>query len=235
MERILRVMRPHRDQIVIKESGMHAVEDYLMSRYQMYWQVYFHPVTRGSEILLRKILERVSWLYKQGFSFTFMLDPLPKLIENTLTEADYQKLDESFLQLAFSEWVKEDDWILSDLCDRFLNRRLFKYITIKPEDEVDMLGIREYIHSKGLDPDYYVELDTLSDLPYDVYRPGVPGKLPILLRSEDGVFTEISTVSPIIQSICGTQFGMKHIYFPDDLVPISKSELKHFVVEQMSF
>lgn len=57
MERILRVMRPHRDQIVIKESGMHAVEDYLMSRYQMYWQVYFHPVTRGSEILLRKIFE----------------------------------------------------------------------------------------------------------------------------------------------------------------------------------
>ncbi|MDA4896073.1 HD domain-containing protein, partial [Streptomyces sp. MS2A] len=38
MERILRVMRPREDQIVIKQSGMHAVEDYIMSRYQMYWQ-----------------------------------------------------------------------------------------------------------------------------------------------------------------------------------------------------
>src|SRR5699024_5645959 len=37
MARILRVMRPLDDQIVIKSSGMHAVEDYIMSRYQMYW------------------------------------------------------------------------------------------------------------------------------------------------------------------------------------------------------
>src|SRR5699024_5072406 len=41
MERILRVMRPIDDQVVIKSTGMHAVEDYIMSRYQMYWQVYF--------------------------------------------------------------------------------------------------------------------------------------------------------------------------------------------------
>ena len=46
LERILRVLRPHQGRIVVKESGMHAVEDYLMSRYQMYWQVYFHPVTQ---------------------------------------------------------------------------------------------------------------------------------------------------------------------------------------------
>src|SRR5699024_4811550 len=46
MERILRVMRPTQEQIVIKSTGMHAVEDYILSRYQMYWQVYFHPVIR---------------------------------------------------------------------------------------------------------------------------------------------------------------------------------------------
>ena len=36
LERILRMMRPHKGNIVVKESGMHAVEHYLMSRYQMY-------------------------------------------------------------------------------------------------------------------------------------------------------------------------------------------------------
>src|SRR5699024_6197688 len=51
MERILRVMRPTKDQVVIKSTGMHAVEDYIMSRYQMYWQVYFHPVTRSAEVI----------------------------------------------------------------------------------------------------------------------------------------------------------------------------------------
>lgn len=51
MERILRLMRPSKDEVLIKESGMHAVENFIMSRYQMYWQIYFHPVSRGGSIV----------------------------------------------------------------------------------------------------------------------------------------------------------------------------------------
>lgn len=69
MERILRVMRPMEDQAVIKESGMHAVEDYIMSRYQMYWQVYFHPVTRSAEVILTKILHRAKELFHSDYLF----------------------------------------------------------------------------------------------------------------------------------------------------------------------
>ncbi|MDS9201576.1 hypothetical protein RLM19_00630, partial [Streptococcus pneumoniae] len=69
MERILRVMRPLDDQVVIKSSGMHAVEDYIMSRYQMYWQVYFHPVARSAEVILRKILQRAKELSESGYEF----------------------------------------------------------------------------------------------------------------------------------------------------------------------
>lgn len=72
MERILRVMRPREDQIVIKQSGMHAVEDYIMSRYQMYWQVYFHPVTRSAEVILTKILHRAKQLHEEGYIFTML-------------------------------------------------------------------------------------------------------------------------------------------------------------------
>ena len=69
MERILRVMRPEEDQVVIKSSGMHAVEDYIMSRYQMYWQVYFHPVSRSAEVILTKILHRAKYLNETGYDF----------------------------------------------------------------------------------------------------------------------------------------------------------------------
>src|SRR5699024_9939138 len=64
IDRLLRVMIPTQDEILIKETGMHAVEDYLMSRYQMYWQVYFHPVSRGGEVLLTLIFRRAKELYK---------------------------------------------------------------------------------------------------------------------------------------------------------------------------
>ncbi len=69
MERILRVMRPAEEQAVIKYSGMHAVEDYIMSRYQMYWQVYFHPVSRSAEVILTKILHRAKHLHEDGYIF----------------------------------------------------------------------------------------------------------------------------------------------------------------------
>lgn len=41
LTRILRVIQPVGDGIAFSSSGMHAVEDYLVSRYQMYMQVYF--------------------------------------------------------------------------------------------------------------------------------------------------------------------------------------------------
>lgn len=66
IDRILRMLRPYNGRIVVKESGMHAIEDYLMSRYQMYWQVYFHPVTRSSEIILRQIFRRAKELFQEG-------------------------------------------------------------------------------------------------------------------------------------------------------------------------
>ena len=48
---------------------MHAVEDYIMSRYQMYWQVYFHPVSRSAEVILTKIFHRAKYLFETGYEF----------------------------------------------------------------------------------------------------------------------------------------------------------------------
>jgi uncharacterized protein len=89
MERILRVMRPREDQVVIKYSGMHAVEDYIMSRYQMYWQVYFHPVTRSAEVILSKILHRAKALYENNYSF--QADPVHfySIFKGDVTVEDY--------------------------------------------------------------------------------------------------------------------------------------------------
>ena len=51
LERMLRVLRPDEDQVVVKQSGMHTIEEYIMRRDQMYWQVSLHPATRSSDLL----------------------------------------------------------------------------------------------------------------------------------------------------------------------------------------
>src|SRR5690625_1000377 len=102
MERILRVMRPMEDQAVIKYSGMHAVEDYIMSRYQMYWQVYFHPVTRSAEVILSKILQRAKYLFESE-DFTFKLKPshFMSFFTGDVQLEEYLKLDEGIVSYYF--------------------------------------------------------------------------------------------------------------------------------------
>ncbi|WP_079528399.1 HD domain-containing protein [Halobacillus hunanensis] len=218
MERILRVMRPMEDQVVVKESGMHAVEDYIMSRYQMYWQVYFHPVTRSAEVILSKILHRAKELYEEGY--TFKLEPTHFL--SFFTEKpnlkEYLALDESITLYYFQMWMEEDDPILSDLCDRFVNRRLLKYIEFNPNSQMnEWMELYRLFQEAGLNPDYYLVVDSSSDLPYDFYRPGEEGeRLPIHLLKPNQELKELSRLSDIVESISGKKRTDHKLYIPLD-------------------
>ncbi len=226
LERILRMLRPHEGEIVIKESGMHTVEDYLMSRYQMYWQVYFHPVTRSSEIVLKKLFQRAKSLYKQGFPFRFLPNPLPMLFDGTLEVNEYLVMDEAFIQMTMEQWSTEEDAILVDLCRRFLDRRLFKYISLEIIDPSFLERVTQQMVSKGLDPDIYLEIDFPSDSPYDVYRPGDnEEKLPIKILTEKNQLIEISQRSEIVRSISGIHVGTHQLYYPGDFITLRNTQI----------
>jgi HD superfamily phosphohydrolase len=236
LDRILRLLRPHNGRIVVKESGMHAVEDYLMSRYQMYWQIYFHPVTRSSEILLRKIFKRAKELFKNGYEFGFLLDPLPDLLKGELTVEQYLMLDESLIQTVFSQWKREKDEILSDLSSRFMDRRLYKYVEIENMDTDTIDSIREALKEAGLHPEYDFEIDFPTDLPYDVFRQGGSTDNQILLLGRQGEVSEISEVSEIVRSISGIHRGKYHMYFPQNKLNAVKdrlpAEIRNYFVKE---
>lgn len=220
MERILRVMRPQEDQIVIKYTGMHAVEDYIMSRYQMYWQVYFHPVTRSADVILRKILHRAKALYDKQYKFQSDPHHFYSLFQEKVTLEDYLKLDESIILYYFQMWQEENDQILSDLCTRFVNRNLFKYVEFDPSKEYKVLAKLESLFLEaGLDPEYYLVVDSSSDLPYDFYRPGEEGeRLPIHLLMANGELRELSRESAIVDAISGKRRTDHKLYFPGELL-----------------
>ncbi|MBS4223482.1 HD domain-containing protein [Lederbergia citrea] len=220
MERILRVMRPREDQVVFKSSGMHAVEDYIMSRYQMYWQVYFHPVTRSAEVILTKILQRAKALYENFYAFKYEPAHFVSLFNEQVTLEDYLKLDEAVILYYFQMWEDEDDWILRDLCGRFMNRNLFKYIEFDPARQYKLLGrLDELFREAGIDPDYYLAVDSSSDLPYDFYRPGEEEeRLPIHLLMPNGDLHELSRESAIVEAISGKRRTDHKMYYPEDLL-----------------
>lgn len=230
MERILRVMRPREDQVVIKKSGMHAVEDYIMSRYQMYWQVYFHPVTRSAEVILTKILHRAKVLFEEGYNFKCKPIHFYSLFKNEVSLHEYLKLDEAIMFYYFQMWQEEDDWVLKDLCTRFVNRNLFKYVEFDPAKQFKKMAELVFLFKKaGIDPDYYLVVDSSSDLPYDFYRPGEEGeRIPIYLLMENGELRELSRESEIVDAISGKRRTDHKLYFPLDLLQkIPDSKLKN--------
>lgn len=221
MERILRVMRPSESQAVIKETGMHAVEDYIMSRYQMYWQVYFHPVTRSAEVILTKVLHRAKYLYENNYQFKVKPSHFISFFKGEISTEDYIKLDENIVMYYFQMWLGESDDILRDLCDRFVNRRLFKYVPHHPDQQQGTWEeLCSLFREAGIDPDYYLSVDSSSDLPYDFYRPGeeVEERMPIHLLMPDKTFKELSTHSTIVEAISGKTRTDHKLYYPADLL-----------------
>ncbi|MFC0471662.1 HD domain-containing protein [Halalkalibacter kiskunsagensis] len=218
MERILRVMRPMEDQVVIKQSGMHAVEDYIMSRYQMYWQVYFHPVTRSAEVILSKIFMRAKELYEQGYVFKHKPNHFYSFFDGKGSLNDYLRLDEAITLYYFQIWQEEEDRILRDLCVRFVNRKLFKYVEFNPNLRMnDWPVLQDLFRQADLNPDYYLVVDSSSDLPYDFYRPGEEEeRLPIHLVMPNGKIRELSRESDVVEAISGKKRTDHKLYFPLD-------------------
>ncbi|MFM1668661.1 HD domain-containing protein [Streptococcus mutans] len=237
LTRVLRVIRPIENGIAFSRDGMHAVEDYIISRYQMYMQVYFHPASRAMEVLLQNLLKRAKYLYpKEKEFFTVTSLHLIPFFENRVTLEDYLSLDDGVMNTYFQTWMQSADKILSDLASRFINRKVFKSITFDEKDLSNLEKLREIVKDLGFDPTYYTALHLNFDLPYDVYKPDVQNpRTQIEMLQEDGSIAELSTLSPLVHTLSGTTHGDRRFYFPkemlikDDLFVEAKEKFSHYI------
>ncbi|AOO74253.1 HD domain-containing protein [Ligilactobacillus salivarius] len=219
LTRILRVMKPYADGISFDMSGMHAVEDYIVSRFQMYQQVYFHPVSRSIEVILSHLLKRAKYLYKNGK--TNCLGPTNLLFpffEGNFSLSDYLKLDDGVLNSYFSLWQDSDDKILSDLADRFLNRKPFKSVRVSEDTRYLLPTLRKLVADAGFDSEYYTATNDSFDLPYDTYSPSQnKHRTQIELMQKDGLLVELSQVSNLVAAISGKVSGDERFFFPKEM------------------
>lgn len=233
LTRILRVIRPFNDKIVFDFSGMHAVEDYIVSRYQMYMQVYFHPVSRGMEQVLKHLLARAKWCYKQDdIPMKTPIGLLEPFLFEKWTLEDYIRLDDTVVNSYFVHWSQEEDHVLADLAYRFLNRKPYKSIIVN-EKEVTQLSIalKEELYNFDYDPEYYFSENSSYDLPYDHYRPDRLSKnTQIDLVTKTNQIVELSQVSALVNSLTGKSRGDHRLYFPKELL----TKLNHIPADQLN-
>lgn len=220
LTRILRVMRPYEGGICFEINGMHAVEDYIISRLQMYMQVYFHPVSRSMEVILSHLLQRAKELASQ-LDKNDRLTPhlLMPFFKNDFTIDDYLKLDDGVLNTYFINWIDSDDKILSDLADRFINRKPLKSVEYNNETESLIPTMQKWIQEAGFETTYYTAVNNSFDLPYDAYDPNKKHHATqIELRRNDGTMIELSKISQLVSAVTGKHLGDERFFFPKEML-----------------
>ncbi|PMC47426.1 phosphohydrolase [Streptococcus sp. UMB1385] len=213
LERILRTMRVRkisegRKVIVVKHTGIHSVEDYIMARYQMYWQVYYHPVARSYEAVFIQLFNRLKDIFKDNKDyFEDMKVLIPFLEKAEVSEEEYFRLDENSLLYCCALIQDKDDVIAADLAKRLQNRKLFEYVDYNEEN----LGqIQNMLRDNGYDEQYYLRIENIEASVYSPYK----GRK-ILIEKLDGQIVALEKASTIVESITKGQTKKEGtIFFP---------------------
>ena len=148
-ERIIAMLTVKDDTLIVEEKGIYSIEEFLVARRLMYWQVYLHKTSIGAEFLLIKVLERVKELYKEGKHLP-MTPALEFFVQNHITKELFDskalqlfaQLDDYDIISGLKQWQYSDDKVLSNLSYRLLNRDLLRmklYKTPVTEKEIQSL------------------------------------------------------------------------------------------------
>ena len=213
LERILRTMRVRKTSeggkvIVVKHTGIHSVEDYIMARYQMYWQVYYHPVARSYEAVFIQLFNRLKDIFKDNKDyFEDMKVLIPFLEKAEVSEEEYFRLDENSLLYCCALIQDKDDIIAADLAKRLQNRKLFEYVDYNEEN---LAQIQNMLRENGYDEQYYLRIENIEASVYSPYK----GRK-ILIEKLDGQIVALEKASTIVESITKGQTKKEGtIFFP---------------------
>ena len=213
LERILRTMRVRktddgRKVIVVKHTGIHSVEDYIMARYQMYWQVYYHPVARSYEAVFIQLFNRLKDIFKGDKDYFEDMKVLVPFLEKSEVSVDeYFKLDENSLLYCCALIQDKEDKIAVDLARRLQNRKLFEYVDYNEEN---LAQIRNMLKENNLDERYYLRIENIEASVYSPYK----GRK-ILIEKLNGDIVALEKASTIVESITKGQTKKEGtIFFP---------------------
>ncbi|RJU80800.1 MAG: HD domain-containing protein [Candidatus Poseidoniales archaeon] len=161
----------------VKNWGLPAIEAYLVTRYHMYNQVYFHKVNMLTQNYLVKMLSRARELALNGeLNISGRLQLM--LLKDDLTAVEYAELNDSHVKVALPDWANHDDEILSLYAEKLLSRKDFhKSIRIDSLtiEMVDIIKTRleQVVSSKGFNPEIHVLYAKISKRGYMPYEQGI--------------------------------------------------------------
>lgn len=179
-ERIIKMLNVVNDELAVEAKGIYSIENFLIARRLMYWQVYLHKAVLAAEFLLMKILKRAKELAQTGTQL-FCTPNLHPFLYNNYSIKDFKnidtlkkftKLDDFDIMASIKAWEDCEDYILKTLCGNLINRNLFKVIiSSKKEDKKIVEQLQRTILSQHpidrKDLEYFIFQDTITNSAYN--------------------------------------------------------------------
>src|SRR5690554_2459749 len=133
--RIIKMLDLKEERLVVESKGIYSIENFLMSRRLMYWQVYLHKTAVAAEKMLINTLRRARELSRKGeelfaspaLSYFLRNDPTPNdFTADGEALRQFMDLDDNDVWTALKVWTTHHDTVLSVLSEGMVNRKLFK-------------------------------------------------------------------------------------------------------------
>lgn len=179
-ERIIQILDVRNNQLVVESKGVYSIENFLLSRRLMYWQVYHHKTAIGAENVLISTLKRAKELTNQGIEL-FASPSLSYFLTKNIEKESFGdeaiehfvNLDDSDIWCALKVWINSDDFLLSTLSHAFVNRDLFKTEILAEPASKDHINtyIKKYMDKWNLsanEAEYFVSSRTVTTDMYNL-------------------------------------------------------------------
>lgn len=221
VQRIIKTLRVHPMQggtdsrITVESKGIYAVENFLISRRLMYWQVYLHKTVLAGDRVLHAALRRARRHLRAGSSETdtiragsrslcFFLehDITADQLDTDTVRTHYCQLDDTDVLFSLKQWMESDDPVLADLARRFINRDFFR-VTFLGDAPADadkaawQATVRDWLLQEGLstratvgdDLPFYLHIDRSRHAAYATNHD------PIAILDRSGTLRELSQMA----------------------------------------
>lgn len=207
-QRIIKMLNVKDDRLVVEAKGIYTIENYLMSRRLMYWQVYLHKTALAAQEALRTTLERAGHLATAGVELP-MSESLGYFLRHKAGLKDcaprsqamehFLRLDDSDILSALKEWALHSDKTLSKLARNYIYRHLYKVYPLKtPISEETLEQVRTSVALKlGIpkeEASYFARPCTVAQMLYST----ADDHISILMK--DGRVRDISNFSELLHS-----------------------------------
>lgn len=182
-ERLIAMMNVVDDELVIEKKGIFSVENFLIARRFMYWQVYLHKTGLVAENILMKILTRAKELANHDVDLFcsshlhfFLYHKIEKKTFDENVLEYFSKLDDYDIFSAIKEWTHHPDFVLSKLSKMIVNRNLLKIemSDVKFSDDQTTKIIEDLMENSALtkkEISYFVFQSEISNQAYHKNQP----------------------------------------------------------------